>query len=366
MKLTLRIENVEALPDGGPLDYSATDSGFEVGRAPAPGGWKLPDPYVSARHMEIAWAQGAFVLTDVSSNGTYLYGRGGASRRVPSPYRLVQGDRLVVGPYVLRVQIEDVPAIRPAAHHAVPPTDWSGIALDGPTGLTDPPWDIPAAVPPPRAPVASLPLRPDRAASAGQATTISTASDQTVLSAICRGAGLPPGSLDGADPAALGEEIGQCLRIATEQLMDLLSGRAAAKQVFRTRRRTLVGAADNSPLKFMPDAAAALDTMFVTRKPQYLTATASFREGFDDLRRHQTAVAAALQPALARMLDDMTPEAIAARAAGGLVTSKKARAWETYVERWDAKAHPHENGMLDVFLACFAEAYEDALRQTGG
>jgi type VI secretion system FHA domain protein len=148
--------------------------------------------------------------------------------------------------------------------------------------------------------------------------------------------------------------------------MDLLSGRAAARQVFRTRRRTLVGAADNSPLKFMPDAGAALDTMFVTKKPQYLSATASFREGFDDLRRHQTAVAAALQPALARMLDDMTPEAIAARAAGGLVTSKKARAWETYVERWDAKAHPHENGMLDVFLACFAEAYEEALRQTGG
>jgi type VI secretion system FHA domain protein len=165
---------------------------------------------------------------------------------------------------------------------------------------------------------------------------------------------------------ALGEEIGQCLRIATEQMMDLLSGRAAAKQMFRSRRRTLVGAENNSPLKFMPDAASALDTMFVAQKPQYLTATASFREGFDDIRRHQAAVAAALQPALARMLEDMTPDAIAARAAGGLVTSKKARAWETYVERWDAKAHPHENGMLDVFLACFAEAYEEALRQSGG
>jgi type VI secretion system FHA domain protein len=136
--------------------------------------------------------------------------------------------------------------------------------------------------------------------------------------------------------------------------------------MFRSRRRTLVGAENNSPLKFMPDAASALDTMFVAQKPQYLTATASFREGFDDIRRHQAAVAAALQPALARMLEDMTPDAIAARAAGGLVTSKKARAWETYVERWDAKAHPHENGMLDVFLACFAEAYEEALRQSGG
>lgn len=140
MKLTLRIENVEALPDGGPLDYSATDSGFEVGRAPAPGGWKLPDPYVSARHMEIAWAQGAFVLHDLSSNGTYLYGRGGASRRVPSPYRLMQGDRLVVGPYVLRVQIEDTPPARAATAF---PADWSAA----------PPPDRPPPDTPPSAPL---------------------------------------------------------------------------------------------------------------------------------------------------------------------------------------------------------------------
>jgi type VI secretion system FHA domain protein len=326
--------------------------------------------------MEIAWDQGGFVLHDLSSNGTYLYGRGGASRRVPQPYRLVQGDRLVVGPYVLRVQIEEAaPAARSPALHADLPADLPGGLRDDRPGAADAPWDFAAAPRPPAPAAAQQQPRPDRAAATGQTTTISTttistggstAGDQALLSAICRGAGLPPGSLDGADPAALGEEIGQCLRIATEQLMDLLSGRAAAKQVFRTRRRTLVGARDNSPLKFMPDAASALDTMFVAHKPQYLTATASFREGFDDIRRHQTAVAAALQPALARMLDDMAPEAIAARTAGGLVTSKKARAWETYVERWDAKAHPHENGMLDVFLACFAEAYEEAVRQTGG
>ena len=41
--------------------------------------------------------------------------------------------------------------------------------------------------------------------------------------------------------------------------------------------------------------------------------------------------------------------------------ANKKKAWDTYVERWDAKAGKHENGMLDVFLANFAESYAAAV-----
>jgi type VI secretion system protein ImpI len=41
-------------------------------------------------------------------------------------------------------------------------------------------------------------------------------------------------------------------------------------------------------------------------------------------------------------------------------TNAKARAWETFVQRWDAKTEAHENGMLDVFLMYFSEAYQEA------
>ncbi len=30
------------------------------------------------------------------------------------------------------------------------------------------------------------------------------------------------------------------------------------------------------------------------------------------------------------------------------------------MQRWDAKTEAHENGMLDVFLMYFAEAYQEA------
>jgi type VI secretion system FHA domain protein len=185
------------------------------------------------------------------------------------------------------------------------------------------------------------------------------------LQALTRGAGLPPGSLDSADPAQLGEEVGRCLRIATEQMMALLNARAAAKQFVKSGSRTMIGGTNNNPLKFKPSATEALDSMFVRRSESYLTATKSFEQGFEDIQRHQVAVYAAIQPALARLLEDLSPEAIEARTTGGIVASKKARAWETFVERWDAKTHPYENGMLDVFLAYFAEAYDAASRKKG-
>ena len=42
MTLTLRIDNFNQLPDGGPVEYSVTQGGFEIGRDPAMD-WTLPD-----------------------------------------------------------------------------------------------------------------------------------------------------------------------------------------------------------------------------------------------------------------------------------------------------------------------------------
>ena len=209
-----------------------------------------------------------------------------------------------------------------------------------------------AQTPPPAAP------HPAAATGGGDASAF--------LDAVCRGAGLPPGSLGGVDPTKLGEDIGRCLRIATEELMALLGARAAAKQFVKSASRTMIGGLNNSPLKFKPNAGEAMLTMFAQPAGSYLSSTTSFQQGFDDIKRHQTAVYAAMQPALARLLEDLSPESIEERATGGLMSSKKSRAWETFVERWDAKTHPYENGMLDVFLAYFADAYDIAVKKTGG
>lgn len=196
---------------------------------------------------------------------------------------------------------------------------------------------------------------------------VASADATALLNAIAKGAGLPMGSLSAVDPLKLGEEIGRCLRIATDELMALLGARAAAKQSVKSASRTMIGGMNNSPLKFKPNGSEAMQTMFAAKSDSYLSSTASFQQGFDDIKRHQTAVYAAIQPALARLLEDLSPESVEERAgSGGLMSSKKARAWELFVERWDAKTHPYENGMLDVFLAYFSDSYDEAVKKTGG
>ena len=429
MKLTLRIENFDHLPDGGPLEVASISRGCEVGRDSAMD-WTLPDPnrYISSRHFEVQYRDRKFLLNDVSTNGTFVYGQ---SMRVSSPFQLSHNDRLQVGQYIIRVLIEDPAQAQrgfvapqaalvftppPAAAHdpwsmaqnpAPMPAPNRGAAplagqygdslieiarLDrGHPGSAPPVAFPPAAMPPVSPPHVSLPhvstpqpgfgamplpqsdLAPPRQAPptapphAPPGPAIQAAGDaEEFLDAICRGAGLPPGSLSKGDLRQTGEEIGKSLRIATQELMALLGARAQAKQMVKSGSRTMIGGTNNSPLKFKPNATEALMSMFVQRPDSYLSSTASFQQGFDDIRSHQLALMAAIQPALANLLDGLSPEAIEERTTGGLMSSKKTRAWETYVERWDAKTHPHEHGMLTVFLTYYASAYDVALKKIEG
>jgi type VI secretion system protein ImpI len=105
MRLTLTIENFSRRPDGGPLSYFADgQKSVNIGRNQHLD-WCLPDDkhYISGRHCEITPSDGAYFLTDVSTNGTYV---NGWENRVQSPYRLRNGDRLFIGDYIIAVTME--------------------------------------------------------------------------------------------------------------------------------------------------------------------------------------------------------------------------------------------------------------------
>lgn len=207
-----------------------------------------------------------------------------------------------------------------------------------------------------------LPKKPE-AAKSTPPPPVSTgqANSNDVLRAICEGAGIDPATLNGTDPTETAHEIGQTLRVMAGELAGLLKARAATKQMVRSGSRTMIGPDDNNPLKFTPTATEALEIMFGPGKPGYLRGSAAVQTSFDDVKAHQYAVHAAIQPALARLLEDLSPEAVEDKIEGSRFSSKSAKCWEVFVERWDAKTHPYENGMLDVFLAYFSDAYDEAV-----
>src|SRR4051794_20181757 len=131
MTLTLHIENETSLPDGGPLSVSIKGKrGLDIGRDPYLD-WTLPDPsrFISGRHCEVRWQDGAYWLHDISTNGTFL---NGAESRLKAPHRLRNGDRFVIGQYVIAATLDEevVDREQPAPLAAAPRHDdlWGGVS----------------------------------------------------------------------------------------------------------------------------------------------------------------------------------------------------------------------------------------------
>ncbi|TPI09591.1 type VI secretion system-associated FHA domain protein TagH [Mesorhizobium sp. B4-1-3] len=358
MFISLQISNVDRLPAGTAASYAARDRSFEIGRENCD--WTLSDPdkVISGRHCEVRYQAGSFWLYDLSRNGTFI---NGSSQRMSGPHRLAQGDRLLIGRYVVGVSIEDE---RAATGHPQTRTGSTQRELPPSTGRPldsgQEPFFSPAGQRPTGAASASTSsaLQPGPAVPANQ-----PAEADAILREIAKAAGLAPELLQSRDPHDVAAEIGAVLRITVEQLSLLLKARAAAKVLAKTAHRTMIGAEDNNPLKFVPGTDDMLEIMFTKRRAGYLDARHSVEDAFRDLKAHEIATYAAMQAALSRLLDDLSPEAIAKKIPPASFSSRKSQAWDALVAIWRTMEDKHENGMLDVFLAYFAEAYAKADKQ---
>lgn len=430
--LKIKIDNFDKLPNGGPLEFVADRRGFDFGRDQHLD-WTLPDKnrVVSGKHCEVRFYENAYWLLDFSTNGTFV---NNSPKRVQSPYRLMDGDQLAVGDYMLSVSVSlpdaepmqqqhtsSLPIIEPAPqpesfggniwdapHAAPPPIDARelmphqpeherapdflqhaayiapildaepprkpqpaappAIAADANPWSTGksvierkpapPPADVPAPLPVPPAPVAPPPP-------VVVAAPASPTEAQEFVRRFAKGAGLGEDALSRLGSGELAEKSGQLLNLMCLHLMSLLRARAEAKSLSRSGNRTLIQAADNNPLKFMPTAEEALKVMLGPKSQGYLDGRQAVESTFADLKLHQVALLGALQAAAGEILTDISPEAIAksAESKRSLIPGNKSKNWDAYVEAWTRKAGTREHGMLGAFLDAFAEHYDRLSRK---
>ena len=116
MSCTLTIENVDSLTSGDPVVMVLNEHGLSVGRA-AHADWTLPDPknFISSLHCDIDYSDGNYLLTDRSTNGTFV---NGAGQRLTAPHRLNHGDLLKIGAYEVRVSLSGASAVAGSASGA--------------------------------------------------------------------------------------------------------------------------------------------------------------------------------------------------------------------------------------------------------
>jgi type VI secretion system protein ImpI len=211
--------------------------------------WHLPDRTLglSARHCELASAAGRLMLRDLSTNGTFV---NGASQRVQGETVLNSGDRFSAGPYQVELLFDAAlappPAPAPAAAATPKPAaprrggdpaamlgdDWDqapGLADDaglktGFTRIAKPPPKASGAPAP--ATTAPMPL-PATTPTPAPPPRPSPAVAVDWRSALTHAAGLPAGSLAGADDQALATRAGQLLRSLAEDLAQQQARRVA-------------------------------------------------------------------------------------------------------------------------------------------
>ncbi len=301
--------NVPVRPDflDWAVDVPDTQYG-EPGRAPAAPQTQVDD--------DLGWAHGAPTRPPPS----------GSAPAIPTPRRPVWLTSEPSGPW----------------GGATPPSE--------PSADSAPPYEPPPAAAgsasPPAAPAPNAPPRPP----------------DDFLRLLARGANVPEQTF-AQDSQRLAEELGILLRLVTENLRQLLNARLQAKRLARVSNQTTIEALNNNPLKFSPSTEDALSIMFGPTTASYLNAQQAIEEGFGDLKEHQVRTYAAMQQALAMIVADLDPQAIetATEADRGLtrvIGSRKARLWDAFLARWQAKTRGQDGGLVDVFMQYFAECYD--------
>lgn len=221
------------------------------------------------------------------------------------------------------------------------------------------PPDVPTPAVPPMAPSATRPV--------ADATPRPAAAESSLLAAFLEAAGLEPNALAGEDPVAVMRTAGAAYRAMVEGLRNVLAIRASLKSEFRIDR-TVIGSANNNPLKFSVDAADTARQLLAAPRPGFLPPREAIRQGFQDIQEHELATAVGMQSALEALLRRFDPEALKKRLdkqsllASILPAARRAQYWELFEAHYGQIAAEAEDDFQALFGREFAQAYQNQIR----
>ena len=350
--------------------------------------WVIPDRkrVLSGRHAVISYRDGAFFLTDTSSNGIQLKDSG-ASLVKGQPQRIEHGSVYCLGDFEIRARLIQDPARfegdigRPQPAGTIIPDD-AFLDLD-PLVAMDQQERIYAEVD-------DLDLTlvaPQRQAQQRDYARIDTESlplPELVMPPTAaepkrepEPERLPPGFWErfgealGIDLGGMDEDQRQALALNAAHL--LKQSVAGLQQSLRTRSElknelrlalTTVQSADNNPLKHSADASEALNALLRGGKPGQLSAEQAVGRAFRDLQAHQVALLAASRAAVHAMFEQLAPEQLALR----FEREGRKPLLATAGSRWRAYRRLHHSLGQDadwserLFARDFAKTYEEQVR----
>jgi type VI secretion system FHA domain protein len=409
MTLVLRGLSLNEEPLSNPLVGRFDDRGGEIGRSDT-ATFTLPDPerLISRVHARISHANEAYWVENVSAAGPIFHN----GRPLSSGMRvsLKAGDELRIGTYRLSVAFENDEnsatilrgrtAAQAPARAAPAAAAKANVALPPRTPEPEPARAAPAAAqranvaPPARTPEpeAASPLAgpsPERAAPAVPAGTAIAARPAAAPARGTRVARVRPMSESALDGEALWRgfqegvgidlplpngpspelfrAIGAMLKIAVSGIHRLIGMRTVAKSEMHADL-TMIQVRGNNPLKFAPEAAAALKMLLQPPVHGFMSGPAALRDAVIDLQSHQVGVMAGMRAALAAVLERFDPVQLETKLSSrtfidALIPShRRAKLWELYTEHSRALKDEAQDDFGRLFGEAFLEAYNAQVR----
>jgi FHA domain-containing protein len=271
--------------------------------------------------------------------------------------------------------------VPPAVQPAKPPTKPPVVASPPPAStVIMPPAPRPAPPPPVRpqdlTPSGTVPgVKPARPVFDSAPTPLdalppagaapANASTDALWAAFCEGAGVNIKLPQGLTPELM-KVLGQVLHHSIDGTIKLVAVRAAAKQELKADVTT-IQARNNNPLKFSPDAGAAIEQLLQPPMRGFMMGPVAVNDVMDDLLGHAIGTMAGMRAALTGVLERFEPGKLEGKLAGNSVLdsvlpmNRRAKLWELYLQHFKRIRDDAQDDFHDLFGKAFIEAYEEQL-----
>jgi FHA domain-containing protein len=196
-------------------------------------------------------------------------------------------------------------------------------------------------------------------------TVAPSAPPDALWAAFCEGAGVNIKLPQGLTPELM-KVLGQVLHHSIDGTIKLVAVRAAAKQELKADVTT-IQARNNNPLKFSPDAGAAIEQLLQPPMRGFMMGPVAVNDVMDDLLGHAIGTMAGMRAALTGVLDKFEPGKLEGKLAGNSVLdsvlpmNRRAKLWELYLQHFKRIRDDAQDDFHDLFGKAFIEAYEEQL-----
>lgn len=386
MELVFEMLNTQQFMPGELCQKTFKQAGGVIGRG-NDCDWIIPDPkrHLSSHHARVSYRDGAFYLTDTSSNGIRASANG-ARLRKGEAVRIEHGSLYVMGDFEMRARLIRDPAVfdvdvgRPQAASSLIPDD-AFLDLDPLKILTQQKGtyskldelissrpDIQDA--PQRADYARIDMENLMVPELVEAPVAPEPVAPKVVERQADGfweqfgvaLGVDLEKLDHDAKEALALNAARLLKQSIGGLQQSLHTRSELKNELRLAQ-TLAQGPQKNPLKFAVDADEALDILLQPGKPGQMPAGQAVSRAFRDLQAHQVALLSASRAAIRGTLEHFSPQQLTLRFERDnkpLLATSGSR-WRAY-GRYHQALRQDDDWSERLLARDFAQAYEEQIR----